>query len=190
VDLMVRSIAENPGNVIAWSDVDIRIFDLTPESLAAELDALQCDILFQRESPRMEDVNTGFFVCRCTPSVVHFFQLVLSELELRPEENEQMVVNRLLLQDDGVRNGQGEIPDPAVTWKHLPLSFYARTHGWPPPGRLSIYHANYTKGPDAIAQKMSQFGEIENIRNGGFPAWSWSVIKRLPGKLLNLRVPR
>ena len=67
LDLVVRSVEENLGDIIVWSDVDIRFFDLSPSALAAELESSACDVLFQRESPRMDDVNTGFFVCRCTP---------------------------------------------------------------------------------------------------------------------------
>ena len=93
LDLVVRSVEENLGDIIVWCDVNIRFFDLSPSALAAELESSASDVLFQRESPRMDDVNTGFFVCRCTPAVLEFFTAVRSELESHPEENEQMVVN-------------------------------------------------------------------------------------------------
>jgi hypothetical protein len=215
LDLVVRSVEENPGKVIVWSDVDIRFFVLTPDVLVAELEASACDILFQRESHRLPDVNTGFFVCRCTPAVEGFFTAVCAELESHPEENEQMVVNRLLNGKCEIRNlecgmqygkfGMGNFEEkfsvfggsvfrgqskkecgmgnPVMTWGYLPCSHYARTHGWPPPRKLSLYHANYTKGPDGIGQKMQQFQEIEWIQRHGRPARIWSVIRRVPGKL-------
>lgn len=190
LDLVVQSIAENPGKVIVWSDVDIQLVELTPTALNALLAASGSDLLFQRESPRMAEVNTGFIVCRCTPATLGLFERVRDELELHREENEQMVVNRLLLcRKRGLQNKESEVRQPAPIWDYLPSSFYARTHGWPPPRRISIYHANYTKGPDAIGQKMAQFSEVDKIRKGGFPAWCWSVIKRLPGKLPKICIP-
>jgi hypothetical protein len=36
------------GNLIVWSDVDIRFFDLTPDRLASELAPSRVDILIQR----------------------------------------------------------------------------------------------------------------------------------------------
>lgn len=184
LDLVVASIEENQGQVIVWSDVDVRFFDLTPDRLGVQALSSSRDILFQRESPRMPDVNTGFFVCHCTPAVLEFFRAVRAELDRHPEENEQMVVNRLLSSVGGTVGGQtGSGGECGVSWGYLPLTFYARTHGWPPPRQLAIYHANYTKGADAIGQKLSQFAEIERIVAGGFCAWAWSVLRRIPGKL-------
>jgi hypothetical protein len=178
LDLVVRSVAENPGDIIVWSDVDIRFFRLASGALTAELEASECDILFQRESPRMDDVNTGFFVCRCTPAVLEFFTAVRSELASHREGNEQMAVNRLLLKENH------DHPVPQISWNYLPRNFYARTHGWPPPRHLAIYHANYTKGRDGVGQKVRQFQEIAWIDRWGVPAWLWSVLRRIPGKLI------
>ena len=186
LDLVGRSVSENPGDVIVWSDVDIRFFDLTPSALAAGLETSACDILFQRESPRMKDVNTGFFVCRCTPAAADFFQTVRAELESRLKENEQMVVNRLLLNpQSGIRGAAGgeKRGHPLVSWGYLPSTFYARTQCWPPPPNLSLYHANCTNGPDGVGQKVRQFQEIAWIQRHGHPARIWSLIRRVPKKL-------
>jgi hypothetical protein len=202
LDLVVRSVEENSGDIIVWSDVDIRFFDLSPSALTAELESSACDVLFQRESPRMNDVNTGFFVCRCTTAVLEFFKTVRSELESHPEENEQMVVNRLLKKKCGMRiRGCGLGPDSLLNkefemekpenekqnsqlpWGYLPRSFYARTQCWPPPANLSLYHANCTNGPDGVGQKVRQFQEIEWIQRHGQPARIWSILRRVPGKL-------
>ena len=170
IELVIASIAENTGKIIVWSDVDIRFFDLSPDGLVGTLG--ESDIAFQRESRRSHDVNTGFFVCRCTERIRQFFERVRSELEHRAGENEQMVVNRLL----------ETMSFPWPRWGCLPASYYARTHGWPPPVLLTIYHANYTKGPDAIGQKLAQFREVAVITRGGLHAWLWSVLRRIPGK--------
>lgn len=179
MDLVVRSIAENPGKIIGWSDVDIRIFELTPERLISEVEASQNDILFQRESPCLPDINAGFFVCRCTPAIQDFFQNVRSELSLHPDENEQMVINRLLQN----RKCATQNLQPRFSWGYLPRGFYARTHGWPPPRRLAIYHANYTKGTDAIGQKLAQFREVDGMVRGGLPARLLSIARRIPGRV-------
>jgi len=163
----------------------------TPGDLENAIESSSTDILFQRESPRMSDVNTGFFVCRCGPTVREFFSKVRDQLGSSPGENEQMVVNRLLFNEKcGMRNGKFGMEKPEnekrnalISWDYLPGRFYARTQGWPPPLRLAIYHANYTKGADAIGQKLAQFREIETIFRGGMLAWAWSVIKRIPNKL-------
>ncbi|MFZ4682990.1 MAG: hypothetical protein ACOYMS_10840, partial [Terrimicrobiaceae bacterium] len=64
-----------------------------------------------------------------------------------------------------------------------PWSFYARTHGWPPPSETHLYHANYTKGTDAVGQKIAQFEEFARIRAGGLPALAWSCLRRLPARM-------
>ncbi|MFZ4773881.1 MAG: putative nucleotide-diphospho-sugar transferase [Terrimicrobiaceae bacterium] len=179
LDLVVTSIEENLGQEIVWSDVDIRFFDVTPDGLGVQLLSADCDILFQRESPRMLDVNTGFFVCHCTQPVLDFFRTIRTELDLYPEENEQMVVNRLILP----LASHSQRLRHVVQWGYLPAGFYARTHGWPPPRHLALYHANYTKGRDAIRQKRAQFSEIACVRHWGLPAWLWSVIRRIPGRI-------
>ena len=219
IDLVVRSIDENPGRLVVWSDVDIRFFRLSPGDLESAIESSRADILFQRESPRMSDVNTGFFVCRCGPTVREFFSKVRDQLGSSPGKNEQMVVNRLLQNEEfkmenaewgrrkggqtdrmgrieaGARVEMGEAEEienghrgggnPSISWDYLPGRFYARTQGWPPPLRLAIYHANYTKGAAAIRQKLAQFREIKTISWGGMLAWAWSVIKRIPNKLFS-----
>jgi hypothetical protein len=90
-----------------------------------------------------------------------------------------MEINRLLFTDSEAVSG--------LTWGYLPLSYYARTHGWPPPRKLALYHANYTLGPDGIGQKFAQFREVDSLVRWGCPAYIWSIAKRIPGKLLKGR---
>ncbi len=304
LDLVIRSVEENLGDIIVWCDVDIRFFDLSPSALAAELESSACDVLFQRESPRMDDVNTGFFVCRCTTAVLEFFKTVRSELESHPEEKgssaKSVLIPFLTYRSDcqwlgrlrrvgdrwfrttnrgngSHRNGGGErrrepvpgssvcggrrlckpaceivfrhrhgiasrsapplflllskptdgalarpnkcplvfqkyrdkIPPQAapfriwnsefgmekpenekqisqIPWGYLPRSFYARTHGWPPPRHLAIYHANYTKGRDGVGQKLAQLREVDWMVRGGWPARILSIARRIPGRIFPL----
>jgi len=177
IALIEASLQATESELLAWSDVDIRMVDLSAERLADELATRNVDILFQRESPHLSDVNTGFFVCRTNDAVRALFARVKLVLETDTEINEQIAVNRLLS-----NRHDKELP----RWGHLPDSYYARTHGWPPPKRLVLYHANYTKGPNAVGQKLAQFAELESILRSGFPARWWSILRRSPHKILRL----
>jgi hypothetical protein len=167
VGLIVRSIEDNPDDWIVWSDVDIVFLD----GIESSLDRVTKgpDVLFfQRESPRLPDVNTGFLVIRTCPQAREFFERIGRLLEEKPGLNEQMAANQLL--QDGF----------SIPWSHLPNSFYARTHGWPAPRDAVLYHANYTKSADAVGQKIAQFRELAWIRRWGVLAWYWSCVRRIP----------
>src|SRR5437660_3272142 len=133
ISLIIESLRTNLGDVIVWADIDIRVFSLSPSKLVSELG--EHDIAFQREGKIGDYVNTGFFVCRGNERVIRFFQRVAAGLQENPNANEQYVVNQLLCDE------------PRISWTHLPLRYYARTHGWPPPSDLALYHANATMGP-------------------------------------------
>ena len=167
VALIRESIERNAGEIVVGSDVDIIILaDLVPmlEHLAGAPETMW----FQRESPRMPDVNTGFIIIRCGSQAGEFFKRIANALEEKPDWNEQRAVNDLLL--------NGDTPK----WAYLPPIFYARTHGWPPPKDAVLYHANYTKGPDGVGQKIDQFKEIQFLRRRGAPARAWSILRRIP----------
>ena len=66
----------------------------------------------------------------------------------------------------------------AFAWGHLPVDFVARTHGWPPPRRMSIYHANYTLGPNGVAQKIRQFKAVRAMQRFGLPAILYFIVTR------------
>jgi hypothetical protein len=175
--LIQESLRNFKNEILVWSDVDIRFIDLASHRLKADFESSNTDILFQRESPRLPEVNTGFFVCRANGAVRALFDQVQVLIEENPTINEQMAMNQLLALPDQ--------PASAV-WNHLPKTYYARTHGWPPPRKPALFHANYTKGPDAIGQKLAQFRELETLLRGGWPARILSIAQRIPRKLLNL----
>ncbi|MGC4016773.1 MAG: putative nucleotide-diphospho-sugar transferase [Luteolibacter sp.] len=173
IDLIVRSMEENDGQVILWSDVDIIFLDGTAADLEATYEASGKDILFQTESPKTPEVNTGFIVCRASPAVADFFRNVGARLAADPGKNEQAIVNEMLA--EGI----------ALSWGKLPVKYYARTHGWPAPADIFIYHANYTAGKDGIGQKIRQFRELHAVRRYGLPAKLWFGLKKVPKKLRN-----
>ncbi len=168
VALIRGSIDCHAGEIIVWSDVDI-VFLADVVRPIQHLSAASEEVWFQRESPRLADVNTGFVVIRCGPQSSRFFERVAIELEQNPDWNEQRVVNNLLLTGDPVK------------WAYLPPSFYARTNGWPPPKDAVLYHANYTKGHDGIGQKLAQLREVQFLGRWGAPARAWSILRRVPG---------
>jgi len=175
IELVEASLhTSDEHEILVWSDVDVRFVDLSGEKLAEMLGSSNADIMFQREAPWLRDVNTGFFVCRANEAVRKFFGSVRNSLKQETAINEQMAANRLLLEGEGISD---------LRWDYLPRTFYARTHGWPPPRNLSIYHANYTKGPNAVGLKLKQFAELEMILRGGWTAWAWSAVRRIPEKI-------
>jgi hypothetical protein len=163
VALIIESIRANPGELIAWSDVDIVFFDIQPQTLATDLGA--GDIAFQREHAGVAEVNTGFFVCRCSEGLATFFEAVKERLAVSAGANEQRAVNELLA--EGV----------AVSWGYLPPVYYARTQGWPPPRGMRLYHANGTAGPRGVQRKQTQLDEVALIRRFGAPAVLMTSIK-------------
>lgn len=157
VELIIASIHENFGSFIIWSDVDI-VFLRDPAEVISAIVAAHpdTDLWFQRETSKPEnDVNAGFVVMRCTAKVDAFFRTVMALMRENPKLSDQDAINHLLQSDC------------EVTWNYLPGEFYARSHGWPPKGRITLYHANCTMGEDAVGQKARQFGELRKLEKYG-----------------------
>jgi len=144
-----QSLRENHGEVIVWSDVDVQFLALQTADLSALLTQSGREILFQREWREAEEANAGFFVCRSTAAVIALFDGVLEDMAGLDVPRNQPAINTRL-----------QHPQPAVAWGYLPLSFYARTHGWPPPADLALHHANGTVGKNTVARKIAQFEEV------------------------------
>ncbi len=168
---LLEVLEQCPGETLVLSDVDI-VFFRDPVPALENLLRGKVELLLQREGVKIRDVNPGFMACRATPEVRRFYERVLERMKARGDGNDQHATNELL------RAGE-----ETVAWDYLPLSFYARTHGWPPPPEAFLYHANYTAGADGVRQKMEQFEEIQWVRENGRAAWLWSCAKRAPGKV-------
>lgn len=167
MDRVARSIEENPGEWIVWSDVDI----LMSAAVKREVEAVVAvagknRIFFQRETRAPGEVNTGFILMHCGPLTAGFFREVASRLDAEREKNEQAVINEMLMEAN------------TISWGYLPVEFVARTHGWPPRVPMVIYHANYTVGAHAIAQKTRQFRHVRRMQRWGLPAVAWAVLTR------------
>lgn len=172
MELVLESLRTNRGEVIVWADIDIRFFSLAPDDLRVELG--EHDIAFEREGKQGRYVNTGFFVCRANESVIDFFERVGGDLVQNAHANEQFVVNKLLRTES------------TMSWMLLPLTYYARTHGWPPPKDLALYHANATIGPDGIGQKLRQFRDLDFLRRYPILGLALTSIKFAPKRIKRL----
>lgn len=156
VAILIEAVESNEGAEIIWADVDIEFFAFEPGKLLAMLLESGRDILFQRERRRGEDeVNTGFFICRCNASTLGFFRRVAEVMAAEQNPNDQITINRLL-------PGSTD-----VSWGFLPAEYYARTHGFPPPRRPVLYHANYTTASPSVPLKCKQLAEMRRMVNGG-----------------------
>ena len=171
IDAVIESLRRYPGEVFIWSDIDIVFF----RSVAADLEKLMAesgkDILFQREGAGKPEICGGFYVLRSTEKLRAFFEDVRAGIHADRGTHDQHVMNGLL-------------PTyPNLAWGYLPMAYYARTHGWPPPADIALYHANETMGSDAVGQKIAQFHEVRLIRKYGLPAVAWSCFKKIPKRL-------
>jgi len=175
IALMVESIRSNRGSWILWSDVDILLHQGTKDALDLIIrDAGGRNLFFQRETRVEREVNTGFILIRCGDLTEAFFHDVGVRLELETSKNEQAVENEML------RKGVD------FDWGYLPVTFVARTHGWPPPRLMDIYHANYTVGPKGVEQKIRQFKAVKAMQRFGSPAIVYFTLRRCVEKAIEL----
>lgn len=178
VDLILASVRDNPGDWIVWSDVDIVMFDGVVERLRQIIDTAGPEqILYQRETRTGSEVNAGFFLMRCGNAMEAFFTELRARLELAPELHEQRIANDMLA--EGV----------PFAWGYLPLAFYARSHGWPPPHDLALYHANCTPGANGVAQKIRQFRTAQFYLGLPLPAAVKRQGARVVGKIRRMLLP-
>lgn len=171
IDLVLESLRTYSGEVLAWSDVDVAFFDSSAAELKMVFNQSGKDILLQREAHVSSDVNAGFFVCHANERVIAFFEKIRDGLRLDRTKNEQHVINQLLPSESRLR------------WGYLPWAFYARSHGWPPPSDIVLYHANETLGQDGVSQKIAQFQELKWVRRYGTPALAWSCVTKVPKRI-------
>ncbi len=159
-------------SVFFYSDADVQF--LPAFSCKALLDLFRksgCDILFQKEhrDPSSKEVNAGICMGRTCPNLLRFFQKVIAEISNEP--NDQIVVNSLL-------GG-----DPGISWGHLPLTYYARSQGFPPPRDATLHHANVTVRK-STATKLRQLQLIRKMFYGGSLGWYAGILDEARVKLI------
>ena len=175
VDLILQSLRENADNVIIWSDVDIQFYRLTPDIAMAELG--DRDIVFQAAGVPANEINSGFFICRCNARVIKFFEEVKHRLQYESAgEIEERVINKLL----------PTLLERELSWCQLPRYFYARSNYWPPPRDLVLYHANQTPGANGLDLKHRQLREVALMQRYRLPVLLYTCIKYAPRRARRL----
>ncbi len=147
------------------SDVDIQFFPaFTTRDLLRLLDQSGTDILFQKErtSGDSMEVNTGFYVARNRPWVRDLLGGALTMCGDMDVKNDQTAINGVLRDEDfGQR------------WGFLPLTYYARTQGFPPPTGIVLHHANLS---GSVPEKLSQLKRVRAYVNGGAVGKAGAVV--------------
>jgi len=174
MDAVRASLCDRPGEIIIWSDIDILFFRPIAEEIESLMESSGKSILFQREGKTIRVANGGFYAVRATDQTLAFFDRVCEQLKKNPHTGNQAAINAVLE------------TTPESLYGFLPFSYYARTHGWPPPRDLAIFHANATMGGQSLEQKYRQFRELRFIRNYGFPALLLSLASKIPKRFRRL----
>ena len=175
VDLILKSLHGNSGDVIIWSDVDIQFYRLTRELTIHELG--DHDIAFQSAGTPPKDINSGFFICRCNDRVIRFFEKVRDRMRNEDAGDlEEWVINRIL----------PTLNPSELCWRYLPRRFYARSNRWPPPRDLVLYHANATPGANGVELKHRRLREMALLQKYGLPVLLYTCVKYAPRRVLRL----
>jgi hypothetical protein len=165
--MIARHLRKSPeGTLIVYSDSDVQFLpNFSANGLVKIFENAGKDILFQKESsrPDSQELNAGFCVMRASPRLADFFEQVVTELQTAGVGNDQPVVNRLL-------------PRSAITWGFLPLTFYARSHGFPPPRDAWIHHANLTLR-NSTRVKIRGLGRVKRMFHGGPISWYRGILE-------------
>lgn len=152
----LNHVAGNKGSIFVLSDVDIQFFgSFTAEGLERFLNDSNCEILFQRETtdPKSYEVNTGFYIARCGDYVEELLRQAIKKCAGHGIANDQIAVNGLLKAED-----KGSL------WDFLPPTYYARSHGFPPPSGIVMHHANLTS---TVSDKHLQMLAVRSYAEGG-----------------------
>jgi hypothetical protein len=141
---LIAKIEENIGDIIIWSDLDIKFYAKCSDLIYAAL--ANNDIVFQAEHWPERQVNTGFAAIKCNEATLSLYKHVLnSELEKMPFAD-QSAVNQILTEEK-----------VDLKWDVLPRQFWATSHfmydSLMPPKDIVLHHANCT-APTVIDGEM------------------------------------
>ncbi|MBN1688564.1 MAG: hypothetical protein JW893_05650 [Candidatus Omnitrophica bacterium] len=92
VDLVIRAIQENWGNVFIFSDVDVQFFQPTEPILVPMMESLDWVMLRDSMDGRM---CPGFFACRANEKTLAFWKDVRTYLDRHLEETDEEALNHL-----------------------------------------------------------------------------------------------
>ena len=134
LNCMIKTIKENFGNIIIWSDVDV-VFLNNPKTIILDY-IKKVDVCGMLELKKNKKINGGFIVIKCSEKTLNFWNAVLYEVQNNSVwENynyEQGAMNSLFKKYD-------------INTKILPSSFWCdhRTVEECRPKNIIVYHQNW-----------------------------------------------
>ncbi len=158
VDLVIKAIHDNWGDIFIHADVDIQFLDYCADLIKHEM--CNVDLAFQRENPA-GGLCGGFFVCRANEKTLALFEQV--KKIMCSERNDQICLNDLLRFSNPFN----------IAWKYLPECFFGgatlKSDGWSPawtpqageipmPQNPVMHHANFTVG---LQNKNAQLSQVK-----------------------------
>lgn len=159
VDLIIRAIEENWGEIFIFSDVDIQFFAPIQDIILALMKGK--DIIMQRNNPDGV-LCTGFFACRANEKTLRLWQDVKKVMQKKKLNSDQISFNQC------IKKKSKKNPYD-ITWAYLPNSFFGggtlTGREWKPgiklpiPHDIIMHHANWTKG---IKNKIAQLVYVRN----------------------------
>ena len=150
IELILRAILENWGDIFIYSDVDVQFFGKTEAVILKNIK--DKDIILQREDP-YGGLCTGFFVCRANEKTLHLFRSAKNIMHNNKKVSDQEAINRVLKQQNYWDIQWGYLPDvffggglkTGKLWK-IGMSLII-------PNDIVMHHANFSIGiPTKIAQ--------------------------------------
>ncbi len=161
VDLIIRAIEENWGNIFIFSDVDIQFFAPIQDEILRLMEGK--DIIMQRNNPDGV-LCTGFFVCRANEKTLQLWQDVKKTMQKKKLNSDQISFNQCI-KKRSKRNPYN------IQWDYLPDTFFGGGtldaylgYLWKPGKKLSIphniriHHANWTNG---VKNKIAQLNYVK-----------------------------
>ena len=114
-EFQIRTIKENWGRVIIWSDIDIQFHAKCSDLINIALSGK--DVVYQAEHWSKKEANVGFAAIRCNEKTLELYTSVLQyDLKSLPF-SDQSAINDILS-----KNRIG------IEWDVLPNQFYAMSH--------------------------------------------------------------
>lgn len=153
VDLIIRAIRENWGDIFVFSDVDIQFFAPIQDTILALMQ--DKDIIIQKNNPEGV-LCTGFFVCRGNEKTLQLWTDVKQRMQTNQLQSDQISFNQC------IKRHRKKNPYD-IAWDYLPDTFFgggtltgrlwAPEESLPIPHGIMMHHANWTKG---IKNKIAQ----------------------------------
>lgn len=163
VELIIRAVEENWGDIFIFSDVDIQFFAPIQDIILELMEGK--DIIMQRNNPEGV-LCTGFFACRANEKTLQLWKDVKKAMQKNKSNSDQITFNQCI-KKKRVKNPYG------LTWDYLPAIFFGAGtlaaypgYLWKPGRKLELpegivmHHANWTRG---VKNKIAQLKYVKKM---------------------------